>query len=269
MVQESTLALVSEADSALDTLTADSVGTSGQPSYGILLTPPEQVQDSPLRDNGSLGVSFILAFLFILFFIIALRFRNNVKYITAIFRNLIEVRTRSNVFNDTVSEASLIVLLNLLWISSAGIVGFSVMDELYGDLVILSRRVIGMLWGMAVAAVYTLFMLVAYASVGWVFSDKKHSALWVRGYTASQALAAPAFFVMALIGICRPETSLEVGIVSALVFILVKIVFIWKGYRIFFNQISSWVLFLCYLCSLEIVPLILCYRSAVLLVEVF
>ncbi|MDE6338919.1 MAG: DUF4271 domain-containing protein [Muribaculaceae bacterium] len=41
-----------------------------------------------------------------------------------------------------------------------------------------------------------------------------------------------------------------------------KIVFIYKGFRIFFQQLRSWLLFLCYLCSLEIVPLILAYLLA-------
>ena len=125
-----------------------------------------------------------------------------------------------------------------------------------------------MLIGMGVAGIYSLFMWGGYAAVGWIFSDREHSELWVKGYSSSQALMAPAFFLTALIAICQPSVVLNVGIISGCVFILTKFLFIWKGYRIFFNQFSSWVLFLCYLCSLEIVPLILCYRSAVLLAEV-
>ena len=253
MVQESELALNTEAE---------------EPVYGLLLTPPEAPPEAPLRSDNSLGVSFILTGTFILFLIIALRFRNNFKFVITIFRNLIETRTRQNVFDDTVRETSLIVLLNILWCISAGIVGYCVYGYLNPEITLGIHRAIGMLWGMAIALVYTLFMWGAYAAVGWVFSDRTHSELWVKGFSASQALMAPAFFITALIGVCNPETGLNVGIVSACVFIIAKLIFIWKGYRIFFNQFSSWVLFLCYLCSLEIVPLILCYRGAILLGEV-
>ena len=256
MVQEGELALT------------DSVESQPEPVYGLVLTPEAPPAPAPLRSGGNEGVSFILCGLFLLFLVIALRFRNNFKYVISMFKSLVEIRTRHNVFDDTVRETSLIVLLNLLWIACAGVVGFCVYNFLNPEISIREHRAVGMLLGMAVTAVYSLFLWGAYGVVGWIFSDGEHSSLWVKGFFSSQALMAPLFFVTALTGICRPETSLNVGIVSAIVFIIAKIIFIWKGYRIFFNQFSSWVLFLCYLCSLEIVPLILCYRCAVLLGEI-
>ncbi|MDE5870106.1 MAG: DUF4271 domain-containing protein, partial [Muribaculaceae bacterium] len=56
--------------------------------------------------------------------------------------------------------------------------------------------------------------------------------------------------------------------IAAGVFILGKIMFIYKGFRIFFNQISSWMLFLYYLCSVEIVPLILTYFATLQLCSI-
>ena len=236
-----------------------------EPLFGIILSPPVQEPDAPLRNQDNLGMSLILTGLFVLFLIASLRFRNNIKYAVTMFRNVVETRTRQNVFDDTVRETSLIVFLNILWCAWAGIIGYCVFDYLYPDSNIFSHRPIGMLCGMMIALAYTIFMWWAYAGVGWVFSDKSRSELWVKGYSASQAIMTPAFYIFALIGICRPEAAMGVGYVSALVFILAKLIFIWKGYRIFFSQFLSWVLFLCYLCSLEIVPLILCYRSAVYL----
>ena len=270
MVQEGELALTDHFGTYdTDSLASqDSVYVEPEPVYGVVLTPPEPIPPAEAREEGTLGVSFILTGLFIIFLIISLRFRNNIKYAVAMFHNLVETRTRQNVFDDTVRETSLIVLLNILWCSCMGIIGFCVYQTINGDPLPMTYRSIGMLVGMAIAVVYTLFMWMMYASVGWVFSDREHSVLWVKGFFASQAMMSPAFFITALLGICRPDTAILVGIVSAIVFILAKLVFIWKGYRIFFNQFSSWVLFLCYLCSLEIVPLILCYRCANLLGEV-
>ncbi|MCH5242194.1 MAG: DUF4271 domain-containing protein [Muribaculaceae bacterium] len=262
MVQEGEVALTNEEIPLVDSLAPDSVETISEPVYGILLTPPETQPKAPIRQQDNLGISFILCGIFLLFLIIALRFHNNIKYAIKVFRNLVETRTRQNIFDDTVRETSLIVLLNILWCICAGVIVFCVFQNKNAGEIPFSDRSIGMLCGMAMCIVYSLFMWWAYMGVGWVFSDKTHAEMWVKGFSASQALMTPAFFLTALIGICRPETGLGVGIASAIVFILVKLVFIWKGYRIFFSQFSSWVLFLCYLCSLEIVPLILCYRLA-------
>lgn len=244
---------------------ADTVELEPHHVYGILLSAPEAPQPAPRRPDNNEGVSFILGALFLLFLVIALRFRNNIKYAITMFRNLVETRTRQNVFDDTVRETSLIVLLNFLWCGCAGVIGFSFFQYFNPEVATGIQRSIGMLVGIAIAVVYSLFMWWAYAAVGWVFSDSTHSELWVKGFSASQALMAPALFVLCLISICRPATAIEVGAAAASVFILIKLVFIWKGYRIFFYQFSSWVLFLCYLCSLEIIPLILCYRCAALL----
>ena len=260
MVQEGELALT-PANEASDSL------SQAEPVYGVVLTPPPAREPAPLRDSGSTGVSFILCGMFLLFLVVALRFRNNIKYAVTMFRSLIETRTRQNVFDDTVRETSLIVLLNILWCVCAGIIAYNVFESFNPSRGEWMLRSIGMLWGMAIAVVYSLFMWGAYASVGWIFSDRAHSELWVKGFSASQALMTPAIFLTALISICRPETALASGMVSGAIFIVAKLIFIWKGYRIFFNQFSSWMLFLCYLCSLEIVPLILCYRIALLLKE--
>ena len=266
MVQEGELALTSPGSVLTsDSIQADSLSLIAEPVYGIILTPPEPPPAATYRETENNQVSFILCGMFILFLIIALRFRNNVKYAVTMFRNLIETRTRQNIFDDTVRETSLIVLLNILWCVCAGIIGYSVMELSFSHHSHPETWVIGMLWGMVMALAYSLFMWGCYASVGRIFGDNNQAVLWVKGFWASQALTTPAFFLMALLAISRPDFAFGAGMVAAFVFIIAKLVFIWKGFRIFFNQFSSWVLFLCYLCSLEIVPLILCYRVAVFL----
>lgn len=269
MVQERELVIAtlggSETDSIAET---DSLISQTEPVYGLLLTAPDPIPPAPLRQNGNIGISFILCGLFILFLIIALKFRNNFKYLTTIFRNIIEIRTRQNVFDDTVREASLIFLLNILWCVCAGIICACLYYSFNPGVCEWAQRYLVMLTGIALAGIYSFLMWVAYSTIGWIFSDGTHSLLWVKGFAACQALMSPALFITALIGICRPEAVFGVGIASAIVFIVGKLIFIWKGYRIFFSQFSSWVLFLCYLCSLEIVPLVLCYRSAIFLGEI-
>ena len=269
MVQESKLAVtdslpfnVVDSVDLLDSLAA----TEPEITYGLVMDPPPAPPAEHFRPSQT-GISFILVGLFILFLIVALRFRNNYKYAGAIFHSLIETRTRHNVFDDTVRETSLLVFLNLLWCVCVGIIVYCVVNSSEMMTLTPDTNAKGMCAWMIAAAAYWVFMASAYSGVGWIFSDKVHTQMWVKGYSASQGLMTPALFIISLIAICWPYNEEWVGLAAFLVFILARMILIWKGYRIFFNQISSWVLFLCYLCSLEIVPLILTYRFGCLLGE--
>lgn len=259
MVQDTTLAVAVEVEDSI---------TEGEPTitYGLVMDPPPEPPRETMRPS-QIGLSFILGGVFILFLIVALRFRNNYKYAGAIFRSLIETRTRQNVFDDTVRETSLLVFLNLLWCVCTGIIVYCVVNATGMSVLSPDVNAKGMCAWMIAAAAYWIFMVAAYSGVGWVFSDKLHARMWVKGYSASQGLMTPALFIIALIAICWPYKEEWVGLSAIIVFVLGRLLLIWKGYRIFFNQISSWVLFLCYLCSLEIVPLILTYRFGCLLGE--
>ena len=252
-----------------DTIVSDTDSGSDQKaiSYGLVLDADPPKPAATLRDSQNV-VSFILGGVFILFLVIALRFRTNVKYAGAIFRSLIETRTRHNVFDETVRETSLLLMLNLLWCCCVGIIADTAVGWGKAALSPGSVNGIGIVAWMIAALAYSLFMGLAYVSVGWVFSDKSHAKVWVKGFGASQALMVFPLFVVALVAICRPFDGEGVGIAGIICFIGARLIFIWKGYKIFFSQFSSWVLFLCYLCSLEIVPLLLTYRIGCLLGEV-
>ena len=245
-------------DPAGDSIALDSA--AHDTSY-VLVIEPAAYPPFPVRkpDKGSSGLSWILGGLLLLFVIIAIRFRNNSKYLGALLKNAIEVRERGNVFDDTVKESSFMVILNILWSFCAGlllyvaIVGRPDMPE----------APYGMGMGVLLAIGYELFMILSYWVVGTVFSDHLHTKMWIRGYLAATGLTILILFPAALMAICYPlmaATALWIGFIA---FIIGKIVFIWKGFRIFFTQIDAWLLFLYYLCSLEIIPIILLYVSMV------
>ena len=252
-----------------DTVPADSVEEK-EAVYGVLLTPPPPFEP-PREVNHSFGMSYVLGGLFLIFIIIGIRFRNTHKYVGALLRDILETRLRHNVFDETVRETSFLMLLNLLWCCSSGVMLYGVIRYLLpgeGDSFpypVAGDEALSTALCMGVAVAYSIFMCVSYYVVGNVFSDKDHALLWMKGFAATQGLLAFFYFPLALLFFCWPESTLLLLWIAAIVFILGKIVFIWKGMRIFFTQFSSWLLFLYYLCSLEIVPLILAYLSAVFL----
>lgn len=224
-------------------------------------------EEAPAPAVSNHGMSWIFLGLGILFCIAALKFKNNTRYLKALLKDLTDVRVRQNIFDETVKETSFLILLNVLWVCCAGVL-------LWQSLLLLTPSE----WGSAfplhgsgaagigicsgVAALYLIVLLVAYTVVGNVFSDSRRTLLWVKGAAASFALETIFLFPLALISICYAAWAEPVIWIAASVFVVGKIVFIYKGFRIFFNQISSWMLFLYYLCSLEIVPLILTYLAA-------
>ena len=183
------------------------------------------------------------------------------------------MRERQNAFDDTVRETSFMLIMNLLWIAGAGIIVYKFLSYLTlpgllpGSPLphLPSTSLTGMGICMGVMFAYTALMTLAYWTVGNVFSDRRHTVSWVKGFLASQALAAIAFLPVAFLLISEPAWTDGLLIASGVIYLLVKLLFIYKGFRIFFVQISSWLLFLYYLCSLELVPIILTILGALTL----
>lgn len=238
--------------------------------YGIVLQAPyrSQVADpSSSPDSYGDGLSWVFAALTVLFCVVCLKLRNTPRYIGTLVSDMKDMRTRHNMFDNTVRETSFLIILIIGWICCVGILLWQSLclttPSRPEDSLAVSVRPLGGIGLCAgVVAVYVIFMLLAYEVTGNVFSDRKLTRIWVKGASAAMGLQTFVFFPLALLSLCYPEWSRVILILAATVFVIGKIQFIFKGFRIFFNQISSWLLFLYYLCSLEIVPLILVYFVA-------
>ncbi len=218
------------------------------------------------------AVSWIYVILFIVFFLTCIRVRGNFKFIGAFFRDLVVVRERENLFDVTMKETSFIFLALLLSGCSLGVL-LSLAVPIFGGSVpikaeipahgmLIKGQLLSTVTCIGLACAYIGAMWVCYTVVGKVFSDDLHTWLWVRGYTSGTGLAAAIFFPLALSALAYPAYTREIILISFAMLILVKILFIIKGFRIFFSESSLWVVFLYYLCSLEIVPLVITFGLA-------
>ncbi len=218
------------------------------------------------------ATSWIYVILFTMFFLVCIRVRGNFKFIGAFFRDLAVVRERENLFDTTMKESSFIFLVLLLSGCSIGVLLSNAVPLVGADVPIrtdfpssgiqFSGPLLSSLVCMAIACGYIGAMWVCYTVVGKVFSDSLHTWLWVRGYTAGMGLGAAVFFPLALLVLTYPAYTMQIVIVGFAMLILVKFLFIIKGFRIFFTESSLWVVFLYYLCSLEIVPLVITFGLA-------
>ena len=220
----------------------------------------------------SQATSWIYVILFTVFFLVCIRVRGNFKFLGAFFRDLAVVRERENLFDATMKETSFIFLVLLLSGCSIGVL-LALAVPLFGaDLpvraeipsigLVVGGRLLPAVVCMVIACGYIGAMWVCYTVVGKVFSDSLHTWLWVRGFTAGTGLGAAVFFPLALLALTYPAYTAQIVIAGFVMLILVKFLFIIKGFRIFFTESSLWVVFLYYLCSLEIVPLVITFGLA-------
>lgn len=238
--------------------------------YGIVIDAPYSAPAEyklTSHNNYGSGLSWIFLVLGVLFCAVCLKLKNTPGYLMTLWADFREVRFRHNVFDNTVKETSFLILLLIGWMCCAGILLWELVRFL-GGMPFMSRHLFpdaqleGCALCSAVAGVYVIFMLLNYELVGNVFSDARITRLWVKGATAGFGLQTMILFPVALLALCYPEWNEILLWITGGIIIIGKIIFIYKGFRIFFQQLRSWLVFLCYLCSLEIVPLILAYLLA-------
>ena len=252
-----------------DSSVVDTLVAGEYPSVAIMESPVRSVE-GPSERGTDFGMSWIYLLLTLLFTIGALRVKNSPRHFHAIWSDLFETRLRSNAFDDTVDETMLLVILNGLWAASAGVllwafIGITVGDNPAWSMSVMLPQPVGIAVCMVACAIYVAGITAAYWVVGNVFTDSRRAVLWIKGAAASTAIGGVLILPPAFLVLCYPAWTPTLLIIAASVFVLCKILFICKGFRIFFDHLSSWLLFLYYLCSLEIVPLILVYIGTVVL----
>ncbi len=208
------------------------------------------------------GMSWIYAGLLAIFVIVCLRMSRTRRYIAALISTITEVRRRNNLFDDTIRESSFLILADILWVLSAGVILYGALVRWQPLSVTVNAEPVSIALCMGVTAVYALLMDLTYYVVGAIFSDRHLSAMWVKGNRAVHALEAFLLLPVALVYLCVPQWSTITLYCGLGVIALGALVFICKGFRIFFSEITSWMLFLYYLCSIEIVPIVLAYTAA-------
>lgn len=227
--------------------------TLGKIPYTTGIRPSER-QLLPGYDSG------VLCMLIGVFLLLAYNFRHYSTYLKNFSYDLWSVRHTDDSFGvRTFSETGIQVSVVLLACLCEGIIvnaGLSVGGVTRGTLP--TYVVIGGL--MLIASLYYLWQLLAYRVVGYVFTDKISARQWLKGFNASQALLGLALTIPALVVLFNPEQAGVVLIIGATCYILARLIFIFKGFRLFYDNFGSLLYFILYLCTLEIVPPVIICR---------
>lgn len=215
---------------------------------------PEERPTLPGYDSG------IACLLLGVFLLLAFNLSRYSTYIKTFTQDLWSVRRRENVFNvRTINETRVQMSLLLLVCICEGILAHAVTADtplwhhlgMFPVILILS----------AVAVAYYGAQTVAYRLVGYVFSDKVTSRQWVKGFSSSQSFLGLALTVPALLVLFNPGTAFIMVPIAVFLYFTARLIFICKGFRLFYHNFDSLVYFILYLCTLEIIPLILLVRA--------
>lgn len=224
----------------------------------------EPLSNTPLNDAGTMGLVMMV------FFFLAISFRNGYKYIADIGHHMFSVRKRQNAFEShTVSETQVMLALLANTCLMIGIL-FYVGINLYFPNLNLPTHVFASTGSLTLLTV--LFMLsqfIIYNILGYVFArDSIDTKLWIDGFKSTQSLLGLMLFPIVFIILLYPASTHLLLNCSVFLYFCMRFVFIYKGFRIFFNNLSSCVYFILYLCTVEIVPVFLMCIGAFYLCEI-
>lgn len=248
------------ADSTLvkvDTLsksTTDTVATTTPAPFTCGKEPQSRI-NHPGHDSG------IMIILSITFLLVAFNYSSYRRMLSTYSQSLWNVRRRANAFDDhTTNERSLIAILIFQLCVYAGILisaKINTIIPINSDKILVTTYSMMGLYGF-----YYIFQLISYSTVGWVFSDNAGLTQWIKGFNASHIFLGFALIIPTLISIFYPTTTGSMLTIAIILYVIARLMFIFKGFRIFYNNIYSLFYFILYLCTLEIIPVFFVYGIA-------
>lgn len=184
------------------------------------------------------------------------------RYFSTLLTDLTSVRPRGSIFDEhTLNETRIQFMLILMVCLSEALLMMSGLSYVgLGVPPAATLKIIGVLMGITVVFYFT--QVLAYTVIGYAFTTPVYARLWVRGFTASQVLLGCALLLPALAVMFYPTTEIYVLPVAICLYFLARLAFIIKGIRIFYHNFSSTLYFILYLCSAEIVPVIIVCTGA-------
>lgn len=209
---------------------------------------------SPLHDTPSMAL--LIAGLIA----VALCYHTGYKYIENFFHYMFSTRRRENLFEDhTVNETSILAALITNTCIIEGFLVYMAVLLLRPDLApSLQNNTflhIGSFCAMAVGFYGVQWMV--YKVLGYTFIDKEGTKLWLDGFKSSQSFLGLLLLPVLILLMVFTSYGKMLLIVAALLYLVTRLIFIYKGFRIFNSNLSSCLYFILYLCAIEIVPLVI------------
>ena len=215
---------------------------------------------SPLHDTGTMTM-FLLSM-----FMVTFSLHKGFKYFSDFNKNLFSLNKRENAFEDhnTVNEIFTLITLIANTCIMQGILLNSAITLYHPDIATKSNIFIYIFTTLSIVTLYYLLQLLAYYVLGYVFTSRTNTSLLLKGFNASQSLLGLLLIPLVIFLLVYPIHANTFIVIYIFIYFLCRLIFIVKGFRIFFNNFTSVFYFILYLCSGEIIPLIAIYYGIIL-----
>ena len=191
---------------------------------------------------------------------VALCYHTGYKYIENFFHYMFSTRRRENLFEDhTVNETSILAALIANTCIIEGFIIFLAVQLLRPALAASLQASVfpHIATYCGLAAGFYIVQWMVYKLIGYTFTDKVGSKLWLDGFKASQSLLGLLLLPVLVLLMLYPNHGKLLLVIAATLYIVARLIFIYKGFRIFYGKMSSIVYFILYLCAVEIVPIVI------------
>ena len=262
---------VSEKDTIAenDSVAADTITAIPIPAVSKAAPPPPPawtagLEPAPLARRADTD-PVLSASIVILLLVMMMCIRHSRRLIPAMIKDLLSVRTRKKSFDEhTANESRVIILFGIQFTVFAGILLSAGADIATGHPP-LTDTAMTLLPTLALCGIYYIFQICAYWTVGFTFATSTGRRLWLRGFNASQSLLGFVMAIPALVVVFYPDAAGGALATAVAFYVFARLIFIFKGLRIFYQNFFSLLYFILYLCTLEIIPLIVVFKTAITL----
>lgn len=202
------------------------------------------------------GHSVVLGVLALLFVACLMAFSYFGRAITASVQDLWSVRRRENAFDEgSPGRRRVQLLLALQFAAYGGVLLYAAVCP--GPATDARGALNDTLRLMGLTGAYYVFQYCAYSITAYAFApDEARASRWIDGFSASQGLAGMVLVLPTLGLVFYPDASAAFLVAAAAIYLAARLIFIAKGFRIFYTGLTSLVYFILYLCTLEIVPIL-------------
>lgn len=259
--------IANDSISLSDTISNDSIITLADSSSlktqtDTTIVAPYMSGNEPIaRINHPGHDSGIMMLIAITFILVSFSYKYYRRMLSTYGQDLWNVRNRANAFDEhTSNEHSVIAILIFQLCVYAGILISAKLNTIIPinpDKIMLTTCCM-----MGIFGLFYLFQLAIYSMVGYVFADKNGATQWIKGFNASHIFLGFSLLIPTMLSIFYPSTTGAMIIIAMILYIIARLTFIFKGFRIFYKKIHSLFYFILYLCTLEIIPIIFAYGIA-------
>ncbi|MBR1543974.1 MAG: DUF4271 domain-containing protein [Muribaculaceae bacterium] len=226
-------------------------------------------RDTFAHNNSLLGSSGVMSLLLLVLLAVVVSYRSGYKYVHNMWHNIFSVKMRD--FEDhTLDETWILVTLVL---NSCVVQGVFLFCAVTRDAALFAHTnprlflYVGLLT--AVVLLYYLCQLAFYRLLGYVFGTSEQTESVLNGFKAITSLIGLLLLPVVMVMLTFPHITEKMLIVGAVAYLCARIVFIIKGFRIFYYNLLSSVYFILYLCTVEIVPPIIVWVISMNVCSVF